>query len=238
MKLRTLASVALAIAVGSIANAQPFFDDFNRANSGDLGPNWTNQVGALGIDSNAAYSVGGGPELATVNGVSNTLGTYSITVDAATNGQNTMYAAIVMGYAGVGNNEAIFFKLQAQTGSGLFSNYAFYTGNNGNGLGYSSGGGFFSMTEAYRTARMTMTVSGADVTVEVDGDINGSIDNTFTATMSAGMMSTLGTGAGLGIYGTGRADNYNLQAVPEPASFLVLGVGLAGLAVLRRNKHQ
>ncbi|MEO7454004.1 MAG: PEP-CTERM sorting domain-containing protein [Fimbriimonadales bacterium] len=235
MKLRTISGIALVLALGSIANAQSFFDDFNRANSGDLGSNWTNQVGALGIDGDRAFSTDGGLNQATVNGISNTLGTYTITVDADTNGAVSGYVAIVMAYAGTGLDESIFFKLQAQTGTGMWSNYAFYTGNNNGGGGYAAGGGFFSMTEAYRTARMTMSVSGADVTVEIDGGINGSIDDTFMATLSAGQMTTLGTGAGLGIWGNSRADNYNL-VVPEPGTFVAIGIGLAGLSFVRRRR--
>jgi hypothetical protein len=231
---KTLIALALATVCG-VASAQSFFDDFNRADAGTLGSNWTNQAGSLGIATNRAISSGGGVNQATVNGISNALGTYTISVDADTGGAAGGYVAIVMGYAGTGMDQSIFFKLQAQTGSGLFSNYAFYTGNNiSSGTAYSSGGGFFGMAEAYRTARMTMSVSGLDVTVEVDGNINGSIDNTFTATMNAGFAAGLGTGAGLGIWAAASADNYTV--VPEPGSLVAIAMGIASLAFLRRRR--
>lgn len=236
MQSKLIVCAAVMAGAASIATAQSFFDDFNRANSGDLGANWTNEANALGIDSNQAISVGGAVSYASVNGISNALGTYSISVDASTNGVENGYVGIQMARAGNGVNQSIFFKIQAQAATGFWSNYAFYTGNGqNNATSYTSGGGFFANAFTYRTARLHMSVAGDVVTVEIDGDINGSIDNTFSATMSAGMMSTLGTGAGLSVWGSNRADNYNL-VVPEPGTFVAIGIGLAGLALARRRK--
>jgi len=52
--LRIICGVLLALAATAVANAVGTDDDFDRSDSGTLGPNWTNTVNAVGIASNRA----------------------------------------------------------------------------------------------------------------------------------------------------------------------------------------
>lgn len=218
--MKTLLICAFA-ALASASMASSFFDDFNRADSGDLGANWTLQNGSIGISSNMAMAPSQDLHLATVNGYSDTAENTTITFDVFNNGSSTQYAAAVLGYAN--NSQCLFVKVQNNGGSG-FGSYGFYYGNNG-------GGEFGSLANTYTSARVTVSYSGTTATMSIDGDINGSIDETLSHDYGS---TTLGTGAGLGAYGSGMIDNYTINAVPEPTTMVLLG--LPALALLRKKR--
>src|SRR5665213_1446466 len=119
---RTFLPVGLA-AVLCATSALAAHDGFNRAN---LGPHWVIPFGSEFINSNrmqgASLSLG-----------YDTQSSSDTTVSARvyTTGTDLEYGAVASGNIAGGNNA--FVKIQAQTGTGNFSNGAFYTGNNGGG---------------------------------------------------------------------------------------------------------
>ena len=139
-------------------------DDFNRP-KGPIGPSWTVQAGGFSVVSNAAQ---GGPlALATWNSGGST----AVEADIEANGTGLQYTGLVLNYADINNN--LFFKVQEQTGDGLFETAACYYGNNGSG-GPSWGLEFYDLTSPFRTAHMRVELTGADALItfsNIDGGV-------------------------------------------------------------------
>ncbi|HVT12030.1 MAG TPA: PEP-CTERM sorting domain-containing protein [Fimbriimonadaceae bacterium] len=167
------------------------------------------------------------PGMAIVNGFSAAYTVQSVSMDVSLTNANLGYVGGVLGYG----SDDIFVKVQGS--GGTFTNYGFYHANNSSGV---SGGGFFSLNTTFTSARITVSVLSNDsVQLGIDTDFNGSFDQTYTATGYSAY--SLGTGAGIALYGSGAGDNYRAQGiVPEPASFAVLGLG--ALALLRRRRSR
>lgn len=200
-----LAATAAAVLLSSAlpVSAAAFSDNFNRADSTDLGPGWTEVAQTtLAISSNKLTNPPASTALATaVGGTGN-----SVEADVTATAASTMYAALVLNYASVSNN--IFVKVQ-DNGNGTlgFDTAWFYVGNNG--APFSS----FIVLPDFTSARMKVSIAGSDVTLTLDTNFDNVADITHVAT---GAPNTGGTGIGAGIYGGATIDNFQTTSL-DPA---------------------
>jgi hypothetical protein len=230
MKKLLLSALALGLVLGLVISAQAdsFFDNFNRSDSPNLGPNWTTS-GSIGIASNQAASTNEVANFATVNGFSQSYLTTRLSVDAVSTSTTLNYVALILGYADAAHN--IFVKVQNQSDlDNQYHHAAFYYGNNG-------GGNFFLLDTPFAQGRISVYALDADtIRLDIDSNFDDVADQFYTWDYSAAQIATLGTGIGLGMYGQALADNYAANyAAPLPGTLLLLGPGLIGLAVLRRK---
>ncbi len=219
----------IVLLAGALAQAG-VIDDFNRPDAPTLGSNWTMQNGGAEIIGNMARSGGGGQNtvLATYNGVT----ANGAFVDVYNMDTSLSYLALVLGYADINNN--YFIKVQNQSSGDSFGNAAFYYGNNGSG----GSGSFFTLGAPFSSGRLTAFMSGTLATLWIDSNFDGTAEQTYTHDYG---VDTGGAGIGLGLYGTGRVDNFGtgefVAAIPEPGTLALLacGLGLIGLRARRRS---
>lgn len=210
--------------VASMAASSSFFDNFDRANAPDLGVNWTNMTGTIGINGNMAQAPITDTNVALVNGYSDLAANTAISFDLFHESGTVSYAAAVLGYTSQASS--IFVKVQDNESNGTFNRAFFYVGDNG------AGGGFgYDDLNPFTSARVYVWFTGTVASLGIDTNFDTVLDQTYSRDYGT---SAWGTGAGLGAYGDALIDNYAINAVPEPATLAVLGLGVA--ALLRRRR--
>lgn len=219
----------------SLSHAAIFTDDFNRADSDNLGTDWAEPFGNVRIASNAVRadqtSTHSRAILPWVTGTAPQLQADVSTVPST----SVHYVGLTSLYADP--SKYIYVKVQQQNGNAQFINVGFYTALGIGWDGMTGGVPFFALTTPFSTGRIRTTVSGNTITLDIDRDVNGSWDESHTR---GGIPASLlaGTGMGIASYsaGTGQAtlDNFSVLAIPEPASLTLLALG--SLALLRRQR--
>lgn len=214
-------ALGMVLGVSVTARADSFFDNFNRADASDLGPNWIIQNGSISISENMAYTSAGYFNYATVNGFSGSYLTTKLAVDAIYS-PNNKYVALMLGYADVNHN--LFVKVQ-----GSYNTAAFYYGNNGNGS-------FFNITPFAEGRISVYAIDAVTVQLDIDSNFDDIAEQTYTHAYTPTEIAGLGTGIGLGMFPQGHtlADNFSANEVPIPATLTLLGSGLLALAGWRR----
>ena len=218
MKL-TLVLIAGLAACG-LAYAQS--DDFNRPDGTNMGPNWTEVAGDWRIENQQARSSPtSSTDLMTFNNYHSTQPTVQADVYYLGSAR-VVYAALVSRYLNSGQN--LFIKVQDNNSNGDFERVFFYQGNNGGAWAGMTGGPSSVDVTPFTSARIWTVVSGTDITLNIDRDMNGIPEDSLTR----GNIPAGGDMIGLGGYGNAAFDNF---AIPEPLTL----TSLALLVCLRRR---
>ncbi|MCK5378934.1 MAG: hypothetical protein KAJ78_05985 [Acidobacteria bacterium] len=193
--------------------ARGLIDDFNRAD-GPLGADWTVQADSFQIVSQAAFGgPGGGLALATHNSATGDVVEMDISYDHSGVSQ---YAAAILNYGGGATN--IFIKVQRQGAADSFSNAACYMGNNGSSFGL----GFFTLSQPFSSAHMTVSVDGSrDVTIDFTNIDGGALpDQQYICT---GAPAAEGPAIGIGGWeARSSIDNFGDTPVPVELQTFVI----------------
>ncbi|MCH2100521.1 MAG: hypothetical protein MK209_01155 [Planctomycetes bacterium] len=183
------------------------FDDFNRSDSGDLGPDWTTVAGAIGITNNRAQGIVN-LSMATINGVDDDYASSTMSAVVDNGNAGLSYVALVAGYADTANN--VFVKLQDNNSDSLMDRVFFYYGNNGGTWGASVYYYDLATPTPTATIHLSFDSNGDRAVFTVENDSSGQTE-VFYGDNLLGVAANLGTGFGLGTYGIGSADDYTVN---------------------------
>lgn len=207
----TLAAMAAMApsAPAAVFDCSVALDNFNRANSGTLGPNWTVASGGLGIQNNKATQLSGSIPLSVWNGA---VAKQEACADVSASGTNLQYAALVLGYKDAQNN--IFIKVQDNVPSGTFNQAFFYYGNNGECEVV--GDACSAPIQPFTAARLHAEYDPATrrATLDIDTDFDNVPEQSITRIYVPQIAP--GSSIGLGMHGIALADNF-ATAAPPPA---------------------
>jgi hypothetical protein len=179
-------------------------DDFDRADSSNLGTKWTEQAPDFAITGGRATNAGATAGLMTFNNFAAS----EVCVDVATNGTTLQYAGVALRYGSLTKN--LFIKVQQLNSGTGFAKAYFYVGNNG-----AAGATPTSVDlTPFTSARLHVFVVGNRVTLDVDTNFDGAPEASFASDYPA-TLTGLGTGVGLASYGGARLDNFRR---PTPGS--------------------
>ncbi len=197
------ALLAAAPSVSAAYTCGTTLDDFDRADSTNVGSQWTERAPDFAIAGQRATNPGATPGLMTFNNFAAT----EVCVDVATNGAAvTNYAGVALRYGSLTQN--LFVKVQRNGGGTDFNTAYFYVGNNGAGTPTPS---TVALTP-FSSGRLHVFVVGNRVTLDVDTNFDGTPEQSFGSDYPAG--AGTGTEVALVSYGGSRLDNFR-QPTPN-----------------------
>ncbi len=207
------------------SGSRSWSDDFNRASGTNMGADWNEMSGDIGISANMGYGIASGMSLMEHTSASAAYDAHVQAIDFLPkhSGSNLVYVALVSGLASSSTN--IFIKVQDNDSDGLYDRVFFYSGNNGGPWSGYSPSYYYDLAVKTPSGRMFVYFTGGgDVAnLDIDRDFDGTVDESFTCSGVLGIAG-LGTGFGIGTYNSPQFDNwevnggggYNLAVSPTP----------------------
>jgi hypothetical protein len=214
---------------GATGRATSACDDFNRANSASMGADWLEQTGDIEVSSNQGHGLVNFSLMTHTNASSSYIGsTVSTRFD---HGGGLVYVATVAGYAGIYDN--VFVKIQDNDIDGLYDRVFFYYGNSAGSWGQPSY--YFDLAVPTLSGNMTMSfdATGDICYLDVENDMSG-LTESFSSTGLLAVAGGLGTGFGIGTYGSAYFDDVNINGgcgAGGPA-YAITGLAGGGTATL------
>jgi hypothetical protein len=229
MNVRIVGGLAVVMACGTVASAQLWNDNFDRG-TGALGGEWTVIDGTWGVVSDRGeHSSTGVNDVIQHNNASLPYTAARVSMDMFQTSTGSQFSAIMIG---LGGSDSIMVKLQGQTGSGNFSHLGIYHQTTIGPVGPSGFGnwtpgtttlpdlttsttGFVALPGGgtFSAARVHVTFPNPDlIQVDIDANIDGSIDYTYTRDGVQALASNFGQNYGIGAWATGpQFDNWRVQ---------------------------
>ncbi len=184
-------------------------DDFNRANSTNMGPDWVEHAGDLVIDNQLGRGdLSSGWSYMLHNSASGNPADETMWVDLAPpTGSSGPHVALICG-AATGSTSWFYTKIQDNDGNGLYDRIFFYQAGNGSGWGTSY---YQDLSPQVASARVSMyfTNAGDTMNVDIDEDFDGVVDQHFE-NYGALAVAYAGTSYGIGAWAMGAFDNWSV----------------------------
>jgi hypothetical protein len=239
---RAIAAAVLVAAVlawaAPAAQASPFvfIDEFDRPDGTDLGPYWTEQACDWRLEGGLARTQAGEPScaIALLNGYAWDEPSLLAMVHAVGSPRPT-YAALVARY--LDDDNCLFVKVQDNNLDGAFDVVVFYLGNNSltpwSGMTDHAGApaNYWQFVTPFTQAYLGLTVAGDQVIVTLDRDFDGTPEDVI---IRGGVPAGLGQRVGMGGYNEAAIGDF--IAMPEPATAILLGLGVAGMVFMPRRR--
>jgi hypothetical protein len=194
-----------------------WFDDFNRPDSTNMGPDWTEMDGDLVItDNHGKGNLSSGWSYMLHNSADENYADAVMEIDLLTpSGSSGPHVSLIMGVT-PGSVSWLYTKIQDNDDDGFYDRLFFYSYANGTPWGSDP---FQTLTNPIQTGHVTMYVtnSGDTLNVDIDEDFNGTVDQHYENT---GILSLLplGTGFGIGTWAMGAFDNWGVNCSGLPLS--------------------
>lgn len=237
--MKKIAILAVAATFAAGANAQ-WSDNFDSYAAGSqlhgVGgwAGWGLNAGAGALVSNAQAS--SAPNSVDINGASDLVQEFA----GATSGQWTFSGEVYIGTAYTGDSYFIMMNEYTSAGGGNGDWSLQMHFDAATGMVRNNGGSSNTITET-QVAFIRDQWVGFDVVIDLDANTHVAHYNGLEVANGTWYGAT-GTAAvaNIDLFANNAAsvyyDNLSLQPVPEPATFVALGIGLAGLAAIRRRK--
>ncbi len=197
-KFKVFASVLfLVVFFAATAQAQNCVvrDDFNRADSTNMGANWTELSGDFSISGNRAVGVNGSEM--SFNG--NTTGDRAC-VDFYSGGNMVKVGRILLKYTSSSDNLRV--SLQDSDNDAMFDRIYF---ERDGGFSFNAACNTFLLSSPFTNGRLTAYLDGTTLKGDIDTDFNGTVDQSYQCT---GAPQKSGTKTALNTFGQVQFDNF------------------------------
>ena len=224
--------IAVPGPMGSALAPGGYFDDFNRPDGTDMGPEWSEINGDMAIMNGAGMgTLTSGWSYMIHNLASGSLAQNPMQIDLLPpSGTSGPHVALITG-VGPGSTQWSYTKIQDNNSDGTYDRVYFYSAGNGSGWGSSS----VALTPfATGHVMMSLDPTGDTLTVDIDWNFDGIVDESVS---NSGFLNlTLaGTGFGIGTWAMGSYDNWQVGTpilTPQVTSVGTGGTTSLGVATL------